>query len=850
MRRIWLAFVVVCLLMTTAVALGATLGTRYWAPHPTRMLGSDSRRKARPHSPRRTSRGHKHKTTRPKKQMTTRRRHPTANDPILFGDQTIESTTDSITTGSARAFPVSDPTTGTAMSISVYVDARNRARTLIAGLYSDSSGRPGSLLTSGSFSSPQAGAWDTVTVTSAPVTAGTAYWIAILGQGGRLSFRDGSGGPCTSVSSSQNTLTSLPPSWSGGALHSRCPVSAYVSGTVASTGGPPPSAPVNTALPVISGTPAQGTTLSTTTGSWTGSPISYAYQWQDCGTNGSGCTAISGATASTYKLAASDVGHTIRSVVTATSAGGSTPATSNPTAPVSASRPPPVPPTNTAPPTISGNPTQGAALTVTTGSWSGDTPMTFAYQWQRCSSATCSNISGATGASYTVQSTDVGDTIDAVVTAANDAGSASATAAPTTAVTAPGTRSFPYYGDTGTPAGWTPTSVQTTDMHVTTAGAVIQDVQFQNSANLYIDAPNVTVKDDEFQGGSVRNCDDWFNGSAYAPCKKGLLVQNTTFDLIPGYTWDSYDLWPGAHLTQAISTSGPITTLPATVDRSMVAGSDLLVYSATRAQVWTTTAAITVGQTSIPVQRQTPNANYPSGSNLGSNIQGSCQPAIWLADWKADHIKVWRKCAGVYVGDHSNGFCQTGQNHPSTPVQGSCPGEVDNSYFSLTNGPANNYQGPYHSEGVQCYGGDQITANNDTIEITDASHGTSPFFCPLNQGNTAAYVNGLLVMDGSSVAGATNFDGTLSNYDCCNNGFRDGVPGTVTNLHVVAHSYTSGQPVDVNCSVITSWQADIVTIDRPAGGEPNDDPGGTFDPTAPYNITSTVSSIPCAGVGN
>lgn len=82
------------------------------------------------------------------------------------------------------------------------------------------------------------------------------------------------------------------------------------------------SAPVNTVLPVISGTLAIGSVLSTTDGTWTNSPISYTYQWKRNGAN------IGGATANTYTLTASDPGTAITVTVTATNAGGSNSATS------------------------------------------------------------------------------------------------------------------------------------------------------------------------------------------------------------------------------------------------------------------------------------------------------------------------------------------------------------------------------------------------------------------------------------------------------------------------------------------------------------------------------------------
>lgn len=82
-------------------------------------------------------------------------------------------------------------------------------------------------------------------------------------------------------------------------------------------------APVNSAAPVISGTATTGQTLSATTGTWSNSPTSYAYQWLRAGAS------ISGATAATYVLVTADEGTAITCRVTATNAGGSASATSN-----------------------------------------------------------------------------------------------------------------------------------------------------------------------------------------------------------------------------------------------------------------------------------------------------------------------------------------------------------------------------------------------------------------------------------------------------------------------------------------------------------------------------------------
>jgi hypothetical protein len=95
------------------------------------------------------------------------------------------------------------------------------------------------------------------------------------------------------------------------------------------------------------------------------------------------------------------------------------------------------PPTNDSPPRISGSPVVGQALSASTGTWSGDTPMTFSYRWQRCNTAggSCAAIGGATGQTYTVASADSGHTLRVDVTASNGAGTASQLSAPTAAVT-------------------------------------------------------------------------------------------------------------------------------------------------------------------------------------------------------------------------------------------------------------------------------------------------------------------------------------------------------------------------------------------------------------------------------
>lgn len=73
--------------------------------------------------------------------------------------------------------------------------------------------------------------------------------------------------------------------------------------------------PVNTVAPTITGTVEVGETLTCSTGTWSPSPTSYAYQWQRVN---AATVDISGATQATYVITADDVGHYLQCKVIAT----------------------------------------------------------------------------------------------------------------------------------------------------------------------------------------------------------------------------------------------------------------------------------------------------------------------------------------------------------------------------------------------------------------------------------------------------------------------------------------------------------------------------------------------------
>jgi hypothetical protein len=223
------------------------------------------------------------------------------------------------------------------------------------------------------------------------------------------------------------------------------------------------AAPSNTAEPTISGRAEQGATLTASRGTWTGTdPISFAYQWIRCGTDGGqpdggNCAIISKATARQYRLVRADVGSRLRVRVTATNADGSKTVASNPTAVVVGL------PMNTSPPGVGGTATVGSVLTASPGSWTGKQPITFSFRWLRCNSAGGECISiGANGSSYRLSSADVGHKIRFDLTARNSLGSTTVRSGESPIVSEPlpaGAMKLPS-GETSIPASSVPSTAR------------------------------------------------------------------------------------------------------------------------------------------------------------------------------------------------------------------------------------------------------------------------------------------------------------------------------------------------------------------------------------------------------
>ena len=95
-----------------------------------------------------------------------------------------------------------------------------------------------------------------------------------------------------------------------GSATTTSPSTVFVSG--------PAGAPTATAAPLVEGVVGPGAALTATTGTWTGAPNSFAFQWRRCSATTGACVDVAGATWTTYTLSAADSGSVVRVLVVAT----------------------------------------------------------------------------------------------------------------------------------------------------------------------------------------------------------------------------------------------------------------------------------------------------------------------------------------------------------------------------------------------------------------------------------------------------------------------------------------------------------------------------------------------------
>jgi hypothetical protein len=185
--------------------------------------------------------------------------------------------------------------------------------------------------------------------------------------------------------------------------------------------------PANRVKPVITGEPREGRSLTTSTGSWTGTrPLRFSYRWLLCRTDASTCTTIPGATSATLLLGPEEIDSTVRAVVTATNLAGSRSTTSAMTAVVL-----PAPPAPVSAPRLAGAFQRGGLVTATTGRWQSSRPVRYLFRWLRCERGRqqCHAITRARAGAYLLRPADFGQRVRVIVQASNSGGAREAASA-------------------------------------------------------------------------------------------------------------------------------------------------------------------------------------------------------------------------------------------------------------------------------------------------------------------------------------------------------------------------------------------------------------------------------------
>jgi hypothetical protein len=266
----------------------------------------------------------------------------------------------------------------------------------------------------------------------------------------------------------------------------------------------------------------------------------------------------------------------------------------------------------------------------------------------------------------------------------------------------PPTGGFPNPASTGVPAGWVPATTRSTDLTVTTPGTVVQDVRFTDGANIIVKADNVTIRRVDLQGGFITNQ----YGTAPTYCGHNLLIEDTTFEQIPG------------------------------------------------------------------------------------QFQPSDFPVIGEGSYTARRIEVDGRGEGPRLSDCG-------------------PVTLEDSFIKIKGAE---WGAPecdaVHSDGVQAVAGVGATARNNTIIMVNPC-GTSPWFVVNPAVNTGLYTIDRLLVSGGGYS------------------FRQEVSASVTGLRIVDRAWYYGPIAEMDCSVISPWDAQLVTIDTN------------------YQITSTIRDQPC-----
>jgi subtilisin len=225
-------------------------------------------------------------------------------------------------------------------------------------------------------------------------------------------------------------------------------------------------------------------------------------------------------------------------------------------------------PVNTAYPAITGTPTTGATLTAGNGTWTGAATIAYAVQWLRCTTgavASCSDIPGATGTTYTPVTADLTRFLRIRVTASNTDGAAVMRSTATAAITA---------GVSGPPANTAYPAI---------SGSATTSATLTATSGTWTGSPTITYATQWLRctTGAVTSCANIAGATAstYAPASgdvgRFLRVSVTATNSRGTATMRSYATaavtGAGSGVVAPVNTAYPAITGTATVGRALSA---------------------------------------------------------------------------------------------------------------------------------------------------------------------------------------------------------------------------------------------------------------------------------------
>ena len=234
------------------------------------------------------------------------------------------------------------------------------------------------------------------------------------------------------------------------------------------------------------------------------------------------------------------------------------------------------PPGNDTAPVITGTAQQGRTLSATTGTWDGD-PTSFYYEWQDCdqNGQNCTD-KGTDANTYALGTTDVGHTVQVIVTATNDSGQGQATSN-LTAVVQAATSPAPNSPPPTTPS---PPTVATTAPTVSVSSAGFSGSVTPNG--LATQAHFEYGLDPKYTGGGpvvyaqstpTQSVGSDFASHTVGPVAVSGLLPNALYHVrLVATNSDGTTLGPDQTFTTAAAPTPPAPTLGRTFNISPVSG--------------------------------------------------------------------------------------------------------------------------------------------------------------------------------------------------------------------------------------------------------------------------------------